>query len=173
MKVVHLTYTLDYGGIETMLVHIANEQAGQAEVAVYLINDRVEPTLRAALDGRVRVVEVKRPIGSKNPLYLFRLNRLLRRERAEVIHVHHPGIVRFLCLPCLRKSRLLLTMHDIPLAADLPFLRKYARHFAISGSVRQALAQRGYCSEVVYNGIVPEDFAPRTGGRARASTYLS
>ena len=166
MKVVHLTYTLDYGGIETMLVHIANEQAGQAEVVLFLINDRVEPTLRAALDGRVRVVEMKRPIGSKNPLYLFRLNRLLRRERAEVIHVHHPGIVRFLCLPCLRESRLLLTMHDIPLAADLPFLRKYARLFAISGSVRQALAQRGYRSEVVYNGIVPEDFAPRTGGRA-------
>lgn len=161
MKVVHLTYTLDYGGIETMLVHIANEQGKQAEVALFLINDRIESSLRALLGEGVRLVEVGRPVGSKNPRYLIRLNRLLRREKADVIHVHHPGIVRFLCLPLLKGSSLVFTMHDIPLPSDLPYLKYYPHVFSISRSVQEALAKQGYGSDLVYNGIVPEDFTCR------------
>lgn len=159
MKIIHLTYTLDYGGIETMLVNIVNEQAKAAEVALFLINDQVEPSLHAALDSRVRLINAGRPVGSKNPFYLLLMNYLLWREKADVIHVHHPGIVRFFCRSLLKKSCLVFTMHDIPLAEDLAYLRFYPHIFAISRSVQQALELDGYKSTVVYNGIVPENFS--------------
>ena len=40
MKVTHIFWSLGFGGIETMLVNIANEQAkAGAEVSIIIIND--------------------------------------------------------------------------------------------------------------------------------------
>ena len=40
MRIVHIFWSLSYGGIETMLVNIANAQAADgAEVHVVVIND--------------------------------------------------------------------------------------------------------------------------------------
>ena len=56
MKVAHIFWSLTYGGIETMLVNIANAQAADgAEVHVVVINDLYKEELIRAFDDGVTV----------------------------------------------------------------------------------------------------------------------
>ena len=42
MKIIHVLYSLGYGGVETMLVNIANEQTRYNEdISILVINDVV------------------------------------------------------------------------------------------------------------------------------------
>ena len=54
MKVVHIFWSLTYGGIETMLVNIANAQVENgAEVHVCIINDLYKEELIKSFRGDV------------------------------------------------------------------------------------------------------------------------
>lgn len=51
MKVTHIFWSLGFGGIETMLVNIANAQAeAGSEVSVLIINELYEQSLVNSLD---------------------------------------------------------------------------------------------------------------------------
>ena len=55
-KIVHLFWSLTFGGIETMLINIANAQAEMgADVSVVIVNDMVEPVLLHSFNKRVKV----------------------------------------------------------------------------------------------------------------------
>ena len=58
MKIVHLTYTLGFGGIETMLVNIANEQVKTESVSVIILNDVYDERLVGNLDKRIHFINV-------------------------------------------------------------------------------------------------------------------
>ena len=161
MKIVHLTYTMTYGGIETMLVNIANEQAKSERVYVTSINDSFEESLLESLSPDVSFVNVKRPIGSKNPWYIIKLNLILKNISPDIIHIHHPGIISFLLPMFLRNSKIVFTMHDIPVREDLKYLHRYKTIYAISKSVQDSLSKIGISSEVVTNGILPDKFEKR------------
>ncbi|WP_147332253.1 glycosyltransferase [Bacteroides sp. OM05-12] len=45
MKIAHLIFGLGLGGIETMLVNIANEQIKYASVTIIIINDCINKEL--------------------------------------------------------------------------------------------------------------------------------
>lgn len=158
MKIVHLTYTMTYGGIETMLVNIANEQVKSVRVYIVAINNNFEESLLKALSTDVSFINVGRPVGSKNPWYIVKLNLILKRISPDIIHVHHPGIIRFLFPKFLSNSKIVFTMHDIPVSEDLKYLTKYKTVYAISKSVQDSLSKIGVASEVVTNGILPDKF---------------
>ncbi len=157
MKIVHVTYSMDFGGIETMLVNIMNEQVNSDEVVLLMINNQYAPSLLAKLDKRIKIINVGRPIGSKNPLYLFLLNYFLIKEAPSIIHIHHPGIIRFIAF-LFFKRKIVFTMHDIPTPKDLRYIYRYPKIFAISDSVRNSLLALKLDSVVVTNGIRIEDF---------------
>lgn len=161
MKIVHLTYTLTYGGIETMLVNIANVQAQTDKVYIVLINDMYELPLLQTLDKRVSFINIGRPVGSKNPWFLFKLNLMLRKISPDIIHVHHPGIIRFMIPLMYHRAKIVFTMHDIPVEEDLKYLFKYKTVYAISKSVQDSLSKIGIVSQVVTNGILPDKFEKR------------
>lgn len=158
MKIVHLTYTMTYGGIETMLVNIANVQAQIDEVYVVLINDKYEISLLQTLDKMVSFINIGRPVGSKNPWYIVKLNLILKRISPDIIHVHHPGIIRFMIPQMYRLTNIVFTMHDIPVKGDMDYLFKYKTVYAISKSVQDSLFKVGIKSEVVTNGILADNF---------------
>lgn len=158
MKIVHLTYTMTYGGIETMLVNIANVQAQTDQVYIVLINDKYEPPLLQTLDNRVCFVNIGRPVGSKNPWYIFKLNLMLKKISPDIVHIHHPSIIRFLIPQMNHNAKIVFTMHDIPVKEDLNYLYKYKTVYAISKSVKDSLSKIGLESEVVTNGILPDKF---------------
>ena len=75
-KIVHLFWSLTFGGIETMLINIANAQAEMgADVSVVIVNDMVEPVLLHSFNKRVKVLLMKRKVGSRNILpFLMQTN---------------------------------------------------------------------------------------------------
>jgi len=170
MKVAHLTYTMTVGGIETMLVNILNEQVKLIDVSLVIINKQIDSSIISSIDNRVKIINIGRPIGSKNPWYLLKLNYLLRKRNFDLIHVHHPGIARFLYLPLLKKN-LCFTMHHIAISNDVSFLKYYKHIFAISKTVCEDLLNYGYQSNIVMNGIIPDLFIPRDENQSSSSKF--
>ncbi|WP_338875452.1 glycosyltransferase [Spirosoma sp. SC4-14] len=148
MKIVHLNFGLETGGTESMLVDILNEQSAFATIHLVVINNTYHAGLLNRIDNRVRVHLIDRPLGSRNPVYLLRLNSLLWRIKPDVIHCHNPNTVAHFRYPC----RKYLTVHDVHVPAT--HFRQFDLLFAISKIVRGDIKNRsGRSANVVYNGI--------------------
>ena len=78
MKIVHIWWCLSYGGIETMLVNIMNEQAKEANVSFIIINDKVETELLHKISSDIKVIRIDRALGSKGFLFIRKLNAAIR-----------------------------------------------------------------------------------------------
>lgn len=180
MKVVHINWGLTYGGIETMLVNIANAQAENgAEVHVCIINDLYKEELIKSFREDVTLHFLHRKFKSKGIGFIFKLNKLLMQLQPEAIHLHGSRLYTFLWRK--RLSRLAsVTLHDLPygslrrggLAGRIfPFLfdsgnvyhiDNVPRVFAISEAVKDELLKNyGVKSTVVCNGILTRNFALR------------
>lgn len=150
MKIVHLIYSFNTGGSETMLVDIANEQAKQAEVNIIIINRIYSETLLNKIDKQVKIYLINRVESSKNPYPAIKLNVLLMRLNAKVLHCHNHNIIPLL-FPFYRKKTV-LTIHEI--GVDIKYLRSFSKLFAISKTVKEDLFSRGgLIATIVYNGI--------------------
>ena len=180
MKVVHIFWSLTYGGIETMLVNIANAQAESgAEVHVCIINDLYKEELINSFSGNVKLHFLHRKFKSKGIGFIFKLNKLLMQLQPEAIHLHGSRLYTYLWRKSLTHVAS-VTLHDLPngtlrrggLTGKLfPFLYKSGivyyidkvpRVFAISEAVKDGLWKNyGVKSTVVCNGILTSNFALR------------
>ena len=114
MKVTHIFWSLGFGGIETMLVNIANAQAeAGSEVSVLIINELYEQSLVNSLDKRVNLVFLNRKKGAITPWFIVRLNRILERSKPDVIHLHRSDLYHFVWGKKL-KSKVCITLHALP-----------------------------------------------------------
>jgi glycosyltransferase involved in cell wall biosynthesis len=151
MRILHLTWGLGVGGLESMLTDIASAQAQEHEVWLLVGNSGVASSLREDIDPRVRLVELGRPPGSRNPLHLLRLAWSIRRIRPHLIHSHHESFGR---LRGLLRLPMLYTVHNTrePLA---PVVHAYDGVACISEAVRgDVLARLAGCEPfVVRNGV--------------------
>lgn len=149
MNIAHIVWGLGIGGVESMLVDIANYQAQSHTVSIIVINDNIEPSLSSKLDSRIKLYPSKRKVGSKNPLPIIRLNLDLFRIKPDVIHVHMEGIVKLVRIK--RKATIVRTIHNITSTPnEYP---KFDKLFAISKAVQKRTKNQGFESEVIYNGI--------------------
>ena len=139
MKIVHVIYSLGYGGIETMLVNIVNEQVQfEHNISIICINNTVNEGLRNSIDKRVRFIEIGRPRHSRNPYYVLKFNRILLKLNADIYHFHSPTMYRFI-LPFFKnffKERQCVVVHDVLNDFEQKYLSKYKNVFAISKSVK-------------------------------------
>lgn len=149
MNIVHIVWGLGIGGVESMLVDIANYQAQSHTVSIIVINDNISPSLADKLDSRIKLYPCKRKVGTKNPLPIIRLNLDLLRINPDVIHIHMEGIVRLVRIK--RKATVVRTIHNITsIPNEYP---KFDKLFAISKAVQKRTQNQGFESEVIYNGI--------------------
>lgn len=180
MRVVHVFWSLTYGGIETMLVNIANAQAESgAEVHVCIIKDIYIEELIKSFRGDVTLhflhgqSKIKR-IGS-----IFKLNRLLMQLQPDAIHLHSSGLYTFLWHKHLSRVAS-VTLHDLPTgsvrrgslvsrlfpflfgAGNVYYIDRVPRVFAISNAVKDELWKyHGVKSTVVCNGVMTRKFKLR------------
>ncbi len=152
-RVVHIAWSLRIGGIETMLVNLANVQAecGVA-VKIVIVNNQIDEELASRINHNVEVVRLNRSPKSRSLWHIARLNCEL--FGADVIHCHSFTIASYL-LPLFRK-KLLLTIHTTEKSPKLTqqLLRKYRTIAAISEGVQRMLkGDFATDSTVVYNGI--------------------
>ncbi|MDL2222562.1 glycosyltransferase family 4 protein [Bacteroidales bacterium OttesenSCG-928-M11] len=154
MKVAHIVFGFEHGGIETMLVNIANEQVKQnISVSIVVINNMIAVDLKSRLDARVSFFCLDRKRGSKNPIFLFKLNVLLNKGQYDVIHIHYAQIYKYL-LPKFR-SKLVGTIHNTSSLNDYPDSVKSIKYLvSVSKTVQKDLFDtKGVESELIYNGI--------------------
>ncbi len=182
MRIVHVYWSLTYGGVETMLVNIANAQAAAGNaVAVVIINNFYEPALAARLSASVALLSMGRRRHSRSPLFLYRLTATLHRLQPDVLHLHSSSLYGFLlrrrwrrracctlhalpygALRATRRLRRIALWQAIHAAGNVCLIDRVPRVFAISAAVQEAL-RKGYgvASSVVSNGIVTRAFLPR------------
>ncbi|WP_278631161.1 glycosyltransferase family 4 protein [Parabacteroides goldsteinii] len=161
MKVVHIVFGMEYGGIETMLVNIMNEQIKHADISLIIVNNQEEKSITRKIDKRIRITRINRPAGSKNPFYIFALNYLLWKRHYDIIHVHIPDTIKFIFLKSII-DKTGLTVHHICTNEDIPYLHKYKHIFAISKSVQNDLSL--YLKKdipTILNGINCTDILPK------------
>ncbi len=164
MKIVHITWKLIFGGIETMLVNIANEQVALGhEVHIVVIeNNDVEPTLSIRLNPKVILHSANRKYGVKDFLYIIRLNKLLWSISPDTIHLHSETTIKYL-LPIFWKI-CNLTLHDVCSSSNIIFIKLLPRVFSISEAVANYyMSKKGVKSIVVLNGIKPELIKVKVG----------
>lgn len=161
MIIAHLVFMMKFGGIESMLVNIANiQQKSGHDVHLFIINDGEEPSLISALDKQITIHRIERPIGSKSPFYPLKLSFKLRRLRPDIVHIHTSSIYRHIALAFM-SDRICFTFHSMKFVdGKIPgFLKKFKRLFSISQSVHDSLKKlTSLESTIVYNGIVSSKF---------------
>jgi len=165
MKIIHLVWSLECGGSETMLVDIANEQSRSDDVVVVIGNDRLDPTILSRFDQGVTLKRLGRPQGSQNPWYIFKLYAMLRGLAPDIVHAHQESVIRVLkLLPFPRVH----TVHNtgIELTAER---KHYDAIYAISETVQNDLTHRYPDTHPVLipNGILCSNIATKSsyGGR--------
>lgn len=175
MKITHILWTFGFGGIETMLVNIANIQIlSGAEVSIIIINDYCEKTLIKSLEKGICLHIIGRKSGSVDFSFISKTNRLLKQINPDIIHLHRSDIATILKPEFLKKS--CVTLHALPKGDIKPqnILKQiwnkvtgkqkpysnvtYMNHipyiFSISDSVKQELQEHyGIESSVIFNGI--------------------
>ena len=184
MKVTHLFWSLGYGGIETMLVNIANEQAKfGAEVSIIIINDFVETELLKRINYSVNIVLINRKIHSWDLTFIKRINKVLDEISPDIIHLHRSEIRNFINSRRARMACIVSTIHAIPTGAvgmawrwgsilqgfifpnrhgNVCAVNRVDKIFSISKSVAEGLSNNyGLESDIIYNGIQPTKYEKR------------
>lgn len=165
MKVVHLIWSLDCGGSETLLVDIANEQSHRADVVVVIGNNRLDPTILSRFCRGVTLKRLGRPQGSRNPWYILKLYALLQRMAPDIVHAHQESFIKVLRLMPTPRVH---TVHNTGI--ELTSARKrFHAIYAISEAVQNDLERRYPDMQTVLipNGIVCSNIATKAsyGGR--------
>ena len=181
-RVVHLFWGFSYGGVETLLVNLLNEQVRQGlDVHFVVINDLIASDLMNRVLPEVHFHLLKRRRNSKNVWFIIQLHRLLKQLSPDTIHLHGFEIAQLLA-PHWR-SKACATIHALPtdhfvyrrilLPASLDRLLSHllgrrnmltcvSHLVAISESVqKELLTQYGQASTLISNGLVVPDFKQR------------
>ncbi len=159
MKILHVIFTLKTGGLENLLIDIANEQvrAGH-EVSVLIINAGSEAEMLSRFDPQIRIIQSGRRAGSRNPLPLVKANLAVMAMGPDVIHVHNENGVNVM-LPWLRR-KVVQTVHTTGI--ELRGCQAQTPVAAISEAVAEDLRARcGVAAEVIMNGVRVDDIRRR------------
>lgn len=165
MRVLHFLWGLAQGGAENLAVDLANEQRRDHQVTVLVANEAIDNSLVGRLHSSVRLVHLKRPEGSRNPLWIARLLANIHSLRPDVVHSHANNLAalwRFISAP------LVLTVH-----ANNVQLSRHASRFSaiccISQAVEDDIRQRypTLAPVLVLNGIQTSAIAVRVGPFAK------
>ena len=180
MKVAHIYWDLTYGGIQTMLVNIINEQVKLGvDVSLIIVNDVIADELLNAISPRIKIIRIHRKAGSKNFSFVYRIKHALDEINPDIIHSHKSALLNFIPKKCYKRT--CNTVHDLPVGKIGPKCRLLSIYkwqksknenvlcldriksvFAISQSVHDQLeAKYHIASKVVYNGIETTKFRIR------------
>ncbi len=167
LHILHLIYSFKTGGVESMLIDIANTQVRMGHrVSVLVVNDVANESLFDEFDPAVEVIRMRRKEGDKPLLMMARLNWRIMRLRPDVIHSHHHKFSR---LVVVRASRLLFTVH----CKDVPMIYASRSHMvAITDTVRDDVLARVPGADVttILNGFRTAD-VPRRGRRPAGDVF--
>lgn len=152
MNIVHLIFSFNTGGAETMLVDILNRQSLHNETHLIVINDEVNEDLLAVIDSRTKIHRINRKPCSRNPLPILYLNYLLRKIDPDVVHMHNVNAIKMIFIKYFCSWFNVVTVHSLNKPCN--GLKLYDKIFAISEAVKNDIIHRsGLNPEVIPNGV--------------------
>ena len=150
MKILHVIFSLNTGGAESMLVDIINEQSKTQIVELIIVNNLVNKELIGNIDKEVLIHQLNRKPGSINPLPILKFNYKVFKSNPTVVHFHNHNGINLLKYRI--KAFTCLTLHTV----NMPYINflKYKKLFSISNSVQDDVMKRtGIKPFKIYNGI--------------------
>lgn len=166
MRIAHVVWGMETGGVETMLVNIINEQVRTEKVALFIINDFVEETIINKISSKCLIKRINRKPGTKEYLKIAKLNFLLLLFRPNIIHVHSYQVSTLLK----GKWRIVRTIHNTHNKTDE--YSKMDALYAISNAVKDYTAKQGFTNvTVVNNGIDANSFITKKNSTPKDGVY--
>lgn len=169
MNVLNIVYNFTTGGVERLLIDVANELAQKGNKSVVcIINNCYEQKLVAQFNSNVKVVHLKQSKLRKID-YLRQILNIIHSEKIDAVHVHQGTLMSFYALLklCCPKVRFYFTVHDTYIFSDLSKKdRKLSalicsKLIAISDAVVDDIKKYGVKSKKIkriYNGVNFEKF---------------
>lgn len=113
MKIIEIIPQLSQGGAERFVIDLCNEMSTEHEVVlVVLHNVDNHGFFRKELSKQVRLISMNKRMGMDWQLF-FRLAKLIREEKPDVVHTHLRGIVyTFLSYIFTSKIKFIHTVHN-------------------------------------------------------------
>lgn len=151
MKILHIIFSMQLGGSETMLVDILNEQVKfpDSQVGLFIVNNNYNVSLINKIDSRVEIIFNNRKEKSKSLIDLLLLNLKVRKFKPDFVHIHDQNIVKYLFV---HKHKKILTIHDVGLYNKC--WNNCNILCAISKAVSDDISKSGKLdSRLIYNGI--------------------
>lgn len=168
MKIIHLIFSFQTGGIETMLIDLMNYQVIDNDVYLIIINDSVNEDLIQKIDKSISISFINRRVGSRNIVSILKLNVLLFQIKADVIHIHNHNAINCLFPSFYKKT--VLTVHDTGIHTNN--LLKYKLIISISKAVYLDLFKRyGIKSEIILNGVEIDKIKRKTNLRDKREPF--
>lgn len=150
MKILHLIFSMEVGGAETMLVDIINQQVLNHEVCLYVINDQYNQHVLNKISNKCNIILQNRKVGSRHIKDIIKLNKFVLSFCPTIIHCHDSNIINYILVRFFFHT--ILTVHDTKLS--LVGAKKYRDIIAISKAVGDDLRTRGITKyQIVYNGV--------------------
>ncbi len=149
MKIVHCIYSLNYGGAETLLIDVINEQSKNHTVTLIIINSEYDSNLLKTISEKVKIILINRKAGSRSIIPILKLNYKLIALLPNIIHIHNESIAKII-LPIFRN--IFLTVHCLGVPSCN--FHRLKGLYAISESVKNDVRQKGeYPVITIPNGI--------------------
>lgn len=156
-KIMHIVFSLGSGGLENMVVDIANVQSKKYKVQIVVINNLVDQTVINRILSTVDVVYLARKPKSKSVKPLFNFYKNYLNFSPDLVHIHCRQALKLFPARIFKwRPSVIYTEHDT--GTQFGYEIKNANSIcAISDAVRNDLANRENINAVtVYNGIPSE-----------------
>ncbi len=153
-KIMHIVFSLAPGGLENMVVDIANSQSKKHDVCIVVINNVVDNGILKRINSIIKLIMLSRKPASKSPFPLLQLYKIYLQFKPDLIHIHNQKTLKFFPKTIFgTKQSIIYTEH----ATGTVFGKEATnatKFCAISHAVKQDLWNRQTIkSQVIYNGI--------------------
>lgn len=164
MKILHIVWGMENGGIENMLADIINVQIKTEEVILLVVNDMLDDAILSRIDSRCKFIFLKRKVGTRNPWPIFKLNAIVLFGGYNIVHLHQHFMDNLFV-----KANYVRTVHNTNQA-----VHDYRWHkgiIAISESVKHELDKIGYKNSVIINNGINFNLIKRASAKRQGKTF--
>lgn len=158
MKIIHCLFTMEAAGAQVLTVGLLNEMCITNNVALIIVNGWNADLLKE-LDPSIKIHYINRKEGDRSLKPFIKLNLLLMKLNADIIHCHEPNMVKIIKLK--KKAKLFHTVHDMGIPPT--FYDKYDSLVAISDAVfKDVISKWNKAVDQIDNGIPIASFKRRS-----------
>jgi glycosyltransferase involved in cell wall biosynthesis len=185
MNILNVVYTFNPGGVERLVIDVSNQMIKQEHNAfVCIVSEEYSDSLVSQFDEKVKLFFLKKANQRRHMSYLMQLNKIIRENRIQAMHVHQGTLMNFFLLvktmnPALR---IYFTVHDTYIFTKLSLQNQLIsrlickKFVAISDAVKANILKNGVKQEKilrVYNGINFERFDVKKHHKAEQTIVIT